>query len=275
MTTVVDQPEWREEKGAFARFGEQLAVTSRVIVAIAIRETKTRYGRSKLGYMTALIEPSIFIGIFIAIRAIIGRATPFGESLVLFMLTGLMTYRVFLSISSRLMGSFTGNRALLAYPPVKPVDILLARWLLEALTMFGIAALFFAGMVVLSEREVILFPANLLAAFSATCVLGGGLGFFNGAVCVFFPSWKTIFAIFRLPLLISSGIFYVPKTMPDVVLPFLEWNPLLHCVEWTRTGVYLTYDPMLDRTYPFVVGMSLAVIGLGLERMYRHRMLSA
>ena len=62
--------------------------------------------------------------------------------------------------------------------------------------------------------------------------------------------------------------------MPPPVQAFISWNPLLHCVEWIRTGVYLTYDPMLDKPYVFVVGSLFLVTGLLLERAYRHRIMA-
>lgn len=256
-------------------FSAQFRLQMRVIMAVMIRETKTRYGRSRLGYLMALIEPSIFLIMFILIRSFIGRSTPFGEDIILFMLSGLLTYRIFLAISNRLLGSFKGNKALLAYPPVKPVDILLARVLLEMLTMFCVAVLFFGGLALISENEILIRPETLLTGFFVVSFLGAGMGFFNGALVVIFPPWRLFWTAIRLPLLLASGIFFVPKSMPEAVQPFLRWNPLVHTIEWVRTGVYLTYDPLLTKSYPILFALILVLIGLWLERRYRYKMLSA
>ena len=56
-----------------------LNVQGRVISALTLRETRSRYSNSKLGFFWALFEPFAHVVVFIGIFSALGRATPIGE----------------------------------------------------------------------------------------------------------------------------------------------------------------------------------------------------
>ena len=253
---------------------ERLAITGRVVTALILRETKTRFGRSKAGYLWAVVEPMFYVVFFVAIRDALATTIPFGEDIVLFMVGGLLTFRVFIAISGGMMGAISSNKALLTYPPVKPTDVILARFILETITMLFVMAVFFLGLSLVTEKAIIPNHENFAAAIGMTVLLGAGLGTFNAVLAALWPTWTNVFGLLRLPLFILSGIFYVPKGMPLEAQTVLWWNPVLHCVEWLRTGTYLTYDPMLSIPYVLGVAVVLLVTGLTLERVYRFHLLS-
>ena len=107
-----------DEPPARPRIRRQLAGVGQVVVALILRETKTRFGQSKFGYLWALLEPAAFVLMFVIIRSAISTATPFGESVVLFMVPGLIIMRVFTAVSGGMMAGISANKALLAYPQV-------------------------------------------------------------------------------------------------------------------------------------------------------------
>ena len=193
---------------------EQLRVTSRVVTAVVLRETKTRYGKTRVGYILAIIEPLAFVTIFLGMRAIIGRHVPFGESLILFVLAGLLVFRVFVAISGRVSSGISGNKALLAYPPVKVSDILFARLILEMLTMYFVVVLCFTALSFVSDRDVVVHPVRMAGAIGAVTLLSFGVGVLNATLTVLLPVWGVIFNLLRIPLLIASGIFYFPSRCP-------------------------------------------------------------
>ena len=47
-------------------FFQALAVQGRVISALTLRETRSRYGNSKLGFFWALFEPAAHVAVFMA-----------------------------------------------------------------------------------------------------------------------------------------------------------------------------------------------------------------
>ena len=57
-------------------FFQALNVQGRVISALTLRETRARYGNSKLGFFWALFEPFAHVIVFIGIFSALGRAIP-------------------------------------------------------------------------------------------------------------------------------------------------------------------------------------------------------
>jgi capsular polysaccharide transport system permease protein len=60
--------------------------------------------------------------------------------------------------------------------------------------------------------------------------------------------------------------------MPETIRDYLDYNPLLHLVEWLRSAYYSSYDEALvDKTLVLGVAASLLALGLAGERFLRGR----
>ncbi len=106
----------------------------RELHALIVRETITRYGKSSLGYAWAVLEPAAFIAFLTVLFSQIAHNPPVGRSFVLFYATGYVSFHWFHDISSVVSRSVHVNRPLLSFPPITPLDTVLARFLLQALT---------------------------------------------------------------------------------------------------------------------------------------------
>jgi capsular polysaccharide transport system permease protein len=256
-------------------FPEQFGLVVRVWIALVLRETKTRFGRNKLGFLWALIEPLVFVGLFLLIRGgLRDRNIPFGQDLALFLVTGLLAFRMFMSVASRGLGAIVSNLALIAYPPVRPLDVIFARVGLEILTMYVIWTISLCLLSIFVEGKVIVDYVRFAAAMAALTYLSVSVATFNGVVAVLWPTWERLWGFLRLPLLILTGILFLPTSMPLSVQAVMAWNPILHAVEWIRTAIYMTYDPVLS--VPYLLGFSTVTlcIALVLERGYRYKIYS-
>lgn len=252
---------------------KRLSLVSRVITALVIRESKTRFGRSRMGLVWVFIEPAAFLTFFLIVRGLIRDGIPFGESRILFLMSGLLVFRYTTAIANRGVTAISANRAMLAYPPIKPFDVILARLVFETIVMLIVVAVFFVGMAATGDTKLIVNHDNFAMAMAAATLLAFGVGFFNAVLATIWPTWERIWSIFKLPLLIMSGILYLPNSLPPILKDILWWNPLLHCVEWMRTATYLTYEPVLSKPYLLSFAMIALVCGLGLERSQRARVL--
>lgn len=247
----------------------------RVIVAIILRETKTRFGKNKLGYLWALIEPSAYIALLIFIRKSLHATIPFGENLYLFILTGILVYRIFISVAGRATNAISANQSLLTYPLVKPIDTISARIILEVLTMLVVISVFFIMLSVFSESKIIHSPHIFFEAIIAIMFLSASVGVFNAVLSILVPAWERIWGLLKFPLLVLSGIFYIPKSMPPLLQQILSWNPVLNCVEWIRFGSYLDYDPILSRSYVIWFAIISLTFGLTIEKIYRNKLVQS
>ena len=247
-----------------------MAVTWRVWMALVLRESKTRFGRNRFGFAWALVEPLVYVGGFFMIRSFLEQSIPFGQDLALFLVTALLAFRMFLAIASRGLSAIVANLALIAYPPVKPLDVIVARVILETLTMYVIWAISLTLLSMMVEGRIIASHTRFFVAMASLTFLSLSVATFNGVVAVLWPTWERIWGIVRFPLLILSGIFFVPLSMPPAMQAVLAWNPILHAIEWLRTGIYMTYEPLLS--IPYLLGFSTVAlcIALVLERGYRY-----
>jgi capsular polysaccharide transport system permease protein len=255
-------------------FTDRLKTQARVIHALMLRETRTRFGDSRLGYGWALLEPMLHILLLSAVFALLMRGKPpIGAHFFVFYYTGLIPFHVFVHTSTSMMHGVTGNGALLQLPPVRPFDVILARGLLEFATDLVVAALLLAGFAAIGIPALPDNPASAAAALAVTALLGCGVGFVNGVVQPLFRSWDKLWNNATRLLYFFSGIFYVPGMMPDWARDLLAWNPLLQAIDWFRAGFFAGYDPhWLDRGYLALAALLAVLTGLALERGLRRRM---
>ena len=250
--------------------GGLIVLQVRVIGALVLRETRATFGTSHFGYLWAIVTPTASVAVLVVLFTAIDRQPPFGSSLALFFATGILTLEFFNKLSNTLMGTFTANKALLTYPPIKMTDAIFARVILISATYILIMAIFFTGLVLAKLAEWPAYPEQLVLAFAATTLLGFGFGTLNAVIVSLWDSWAQIEKIFTRPLIFISGIFYLPSNLPPEAIAFLKWNPVLHLVEWMRTGYYPNYySTILDKTYLLWVMMFLILFGLAGERVFR------
>ena len=104
-----------------------------VINALVYRELKTRVSQVKFGVLGVFLEPlgvlAVFLCIFVLIRS--GRNAN-GLDLVLFLSCGVVLYTMASDIALRSLKAMDANEALFFYRPVKPIDTVIARALVEA-----------------------------------------------------------------------------------------------------------------------------------------------
>jgi ABC-type polysaccharide/polyol phosphate export permease/tetratricopeptide (TPR) repeat protein len=255
-------------------FARRLKTQVRIIHALIIRETRTRFGDSRLGYGWALIEPVLHIALLSAVFSLLMRGTPpIGSHFFVFYFTGLIPYHVFVHTSTSMMYGVTSNGSLLQLPPVKPFDVILARGILEFATDLVVAALLLAGFAALGIPATPNNLSNTATALIVTALFGFGFGFANAVLQTLFRSWDKLWNNATRLLYFFSGIFYVPGMMPDWARDILAWNPLLHAIDWFRTGFFASYQPhWLDRRYLMIAAVLAMLGGMWLERSLRRRL---
>jgi capsular polysaccharide transport system permease protein len=255
----------------------RLRAQRRIIGALIIRESRTRFAEHKLGYGWALIEPILHIALLSVMFAVLmhGRP-PIGGHFFIFYYTGLIPYLTFIHASSGMSHAVTGNGPVLQLPPVTTFDVIAARGLLDVATDIVVAVILLAGFGAIGLAAA---PDDLWAPSTAllvTAAFGCGIGYVNAVMTVFFRSWEKAYNQLTRVLYFVSGIFYVPAMMPDWARDALAWNPLLHSIDWFRAGFFADYQPhWLDRSYLVILAILSLLAGFGLERGLRRRLSAA
>ena len=230
-------------------------VQGRVIMALILREVHTLYGSSRLGYLWAVIQTMFGIGIFWGIREIAGARAPHGMSVLMFLLAGFGLWATFSETLTKCMSAVSGNKALLTFPQVTPLDLMLSRTVVVWGTQLS------SGCV-----------TGLFAAFLLTPLLGLGCGMLCASLAVFWPTLEKIVPMILRILFFASGIFFSVSMFPKNIADILLLNPVMQLIELLRQSLSRGYvAPTYD--YLYIVAFCVVSLCLGglLERYARKR----
>ncbi len=249
-----------------------LTTQARVIGALVLRETRSAFGDTQLGYLWAIANPALSTLVLVIIFSSIGRSPAFGTSFALFFATGILPFRTYSKLSSSLMTAISSSRGLLSYPLVNEVDILISKYILIVLTYLMIVVVFFSIIIVGDDAPWPVHIEVCFTAFGSLSLLGLGAGATNAVIFRLWPTWKQLESIISRPLFFLSGIFYVPSEFPTHIVKILAWNPVLHGIEWFREGYYSNYNSIvLSKSYLLTCAMILLLLGFFGERLYRKK----
>jgi len=255
-------------------FANTLRVQRRVIFALMLRDVRTRFFGSALGFLIAIGWPLANILILLGIHAVAERAVPYGESAALWFATGLVPFTAFNYMARYTMLGLVLNKPLLGYPLVKPMDILLARAILEILNA-GVVVL--AMILIYTSLDIPFLPIDplqALAAMGASMLLGFGFGIINGVIAGFYGFWVTGYGLFAIIMWIASGVMFVPDAFPPAARYALSFNPALQGVEWMRSAYYDGYGAgVLDKSYMLEFAIAMICFGFFFERAMRGRIM--
>ncbi|WP_291239822.1 ABC transporter permease [Gemmobacter sp.] len=241
------------------------------IAALMLREMSSRYGRSPGGYIWALLVPMGGIAIMALGFSLVLRTPPLGNSFLLFYATGMLPFNQFMELDTTISRALRYSKALLAYPAVRWIDALLARFLLNLLTKLVVTGIVLGSIMAFTETRTFVDVGAIVTALAMAAALGFGMGVMNCALDGLFPAWDMIWSIITRPIFLASGILLLYRDMPSHVQEILWWNPLLHVVGAMRAGFY----PMYDSSYvspAYAFGVALALLAMGLLLVRRHHL---
>lgn len=248
-----------------------LVVQSEVIHALVLRETRTRFGAYRMGYLWALLEPALMILTFFVLFRIGKRGAPTGMDVFDFIATGIIPYNLFTSSVNRVADSISGNKALLFYPHVLPIDLALARALLELVTHSGVFLALMAAHAVFAQKLTVDQPLLVIAGLGLAGLLGASFGLIFCGLAQLSSVVERVRGPLIRPLFWVSGIFFTAASLPESIRRGFLWNPVLHCTELVRGGWFTSYEAHADVGYVLHWALYLALAGLLLERLVRQR----
>jgi capsular polysaccharide transport system permease protein len=249
-----------------------VATQAEVVHAVVLRETRTRFGAHKLGYLWALLEPTIVIVTFFWFFRVTHRAPPSGMDLWTFIATGVLPYTLFQSSVTRVADSVNGNKALLYYPQVKPIDLAIARSALEAATFTAVFLVLMFGHCLVTQSCEIDNPLRVVAGLALASALGSSIGLIFCALSQISNIADRVRGPVLRPLFWISGIFFTAESLPEGARDGLLVNPVLHCTELVRDGWFASYsDEHVDVFYVLAFVFGFLLLGLVLERAVRRR----
>lgn len=250
----------------------------RVITALTIREVRLRNSKHAFMQLFDLLEAVLFIVVHWIIFTFLHRQLLIGDSLLIFIATGVLPVLLFRSISIRAASAIEASKSVTSIPYIEAMDYSIARTTVEFLSFTLLFSLFFV-LVYQFKISKFAIPYNFqsIALFLVLIVLFGfGLGLINSFIAYLFPLWKFIWGIFSRVQIFFSAVFFIPEYMPPMIKEVLAYNPIMHFVALFRTAFYPTYPThLLSISYLFEWTGAVLFLGLALERTLRNHRANA
>ncbi|HEY8611611.1 MAG TPA: ABC transporter permease [Roseomonas sp.] len=238
---------------------EGMATQGRVIGALIMREMQTRFGRHNFGFLWLFFEP-LFLGSMVGLMHYAhGRGMPGGVNPFLFSIVGYVPFFMFRAIVNRAGSALHSNLTLLFHRQVTPVDVMVARNLLEAASVVGVIVIiltvvaWWAGMWP-ANAGLVFFSLVLmfLICHGVSMLVAAAVSRWEGTDRLIHP-----LTYLMMPL---SGAFYALHWLPAHLREVLLWNPLVSIHEAIRHGVFgEAFPSYYDLTY---VGWCILIVNL-------------
>lgn len=244
-------------------------VQQAAVKALFLREIRTRFGKYRLGYLWAILEPTAHLLIMMGTFGYIMHRTMPDISFPVFLLNGIIPYFLFSNISTRSIGAIEANQGLFNYRPIKPIDTIISRAVLETLIY---TMVYVTLMTIVSLSGGFFSIINLLQLITTWILLvlfSGGIGLIFMVVGKTFPEMQKFLPILLRPFYFISCIMFPLHTVPKEYWPYLLWNPVVHIVELSREAVmpgYISQGVSLE----YLAFCTLVILFVGLA-LYRNR----
>ncbi|ELW9526875.1 ABC transporter permease [Burkholderia cenocepacia] len=246
-----------------------IAIQSRVVYALVMREIITRYGRHNLGFAWLFAEPMLFtMGVMALWSAFHDSGSASHHiNVMAYAMTSYSTVLVWRNTIGRCTLAVEPNASLLFHRNVRIIDLYLARIVLE---LVGITLSTIALLLIFVATGLIAPPADML-----TMAIGWGfLAWYSAAMALLIGGlceysemverlWHPI-AYFQLPI---SGAFAMASWLPPHLRNIVMIFPVPHCAELFRYGYFGdAVKPYYNIPYLATICLGLTWLGLFVVR---------
>jgi capsular polysaccharide transport system permease protein len=241
-----------------------LAVQFRVIHALMMRESLTRYGKGKLGFLWFFLSPVVFTLGLVGLRSVLGGAVAtVGNGILLpVLISGYSSMLLWRGAGGRCLNAIRSNEALLMHRNVTVQDVLIARLVLEVV---GVTASTLAMFVVGISFGLIELPSDVVRMAGGWAVIiafSVGLGFLLAALGERYGVIERVWPWLSLLFIPLSGVATIFDWMPVPLRDVAYWFPVVHGLELFRYGhVGGRMVPHYDLYYGVAGSIGLIVLG--------------
>lgn len=216
-----------------------VAIQSRVVFALIMREIITRYGRHNIGFAWLFAEPMLFtVGVTALWSVVHTGDSGHSINIIAFAVVSYSTVLVWRNTIGRCTLAVEPNLSLLFHRNVQVIDLFVARILLE---IVGITISFISLMLIFVITGLIPPPSDMLTMVGGWLLLSwysAAMGLLVGGLCEYSEMverfWHPI-AYFQLPV---SGAFAMAGWLPPPVREIVLWFPAANCAEIFRAGYF-------------------------------------
>lgn len=210
----------------------------RILGALMMRETVTRYGRKGLGFAWLVGEPLIFCFGVLIMWSLIKPPYEHGIRVGPFIMTGYVCLLLLRHLVSASMNALQANIGLLYHRQITPLHIYISRCILEFAS--NTLAFIIVYSVLLALNQVLL-PSDPLLLYCGWLLLGwmgSGIAFVFAGLAVQFELFERVAGVLQYAMIPASGVFVMVSWLPPAYQHVLLLIPMPHAVEMVRGGVF-------------------------------------
>lgn len=249
-----------------------LQIQGRVIWALLLREVITRFGRRNLGVLWLFLEPMLFTLGVAALWTAGGLHHGSNIPIVAFAITGYSSVLMWRNTVGHCVQALQANFNLLYHRYVLPIDVFLARIVLE---VAGASASFLVLSVLFSSLGYISAPHDPLLVAAGWMMLGwfgAALGLCVGAATAFSEIVKRLWTPTAYLLFPLSGAAFMVEWLPPASRELILMLPMVHGVELLREGYFgHAVATHYDMGYMATFNLCLTAVGLSVVRFASRR----
>jgi capsular polysaccharide transport system permease protein len=248
---------------------ERLVAHIDIIMAIMLRDLRGRFGSNTLSYAWTYLAPLAWIGATYLGFYMVGRTSPVYTDTITFIISGLIPYAAFRYTITALGRVNNGIRGLLIFPSVRHEHGIAAVAILEFVNLFVVFAIVATfNYLIFGNGELDNIP-QFVGGVALAWGLGASYGYLFSALGRYRQNLQRFGQALLRPTFFLSGVFFTANELPDNVLRYFTWNPLLHAIEVARDGMLFHYQSRVaSPAYVFVwiIGLTLAGIAVSASR---------
>jgi capsular polysaccharide transport system permease protein len=234
-----------------------------VVFTLLLREMKTRFGKYRLGYFWAVIEPLSYVLILSMIKLFFSNSDIGGIDHPVFYTTGIIPLLFFQHCINVCLHAVDSNIGLFNYQRIRPLDAVIARVILEGVIMIATGLLVAGILASLGFQIAIDAPLGFLMSVMFLGIFSLALGLFVSVLGGLSNEIQKIIPIIIRPMFFISGIFFTIASIPQPYQTYLLLNPVLQCVELLRSSMFSNYDTPVQN-FSFILKSTLIALFVGL-----------
>jgi len=242
----------------------------RVLKALVLRDMASKYGESRLGYLMGILLPIISLSAMMMMFSLRGKIIPMDFSLGAFVVTGYPLWQNFQGMYSKALSAASRSDPLLMFPQITQLDLIFAALILEFCTNTVVFVIMMIGVVIIFHDALPADPVGITLCLWGCAWIGAAFGLVLCAVSRVAPTVVSVFNTFMRFGMWVSGVIFAVNKLPPWLRPYLQWNPILHCIEGARHLWNPAFEaPIFDPSYIISAGFVLTTLGFVLERLTR------
>lgn len=249
---------------------DRLLDDAQVVLALARREVRSRFGNNVLGYAWTYVTPLVWIAATYFAFYFFGRRSPVFTDTITFIISGLIPYAAFRYVINAIGRVPGATRGLLIFPSVTIEHGVVSMALIEFVNIFIVFAVVAALNYLLFGNGELDNPLQFLFGVALAWGLGASYAYLFLGLAGINSTFIHIAPVLLRPTFFISGVFFTANELPDRALAFFAWNPLLHAIEIARDGMLFHYQSRVaEPLYPIVwiiVMLAGALILRGMRR---------